>query len=161
MLRKILTLVCCVVGAGIGSARTLSAQTSSALAPAGTAADEKAVREVVQRYVDAREGRDAAALATLFTADADQFTTSGEWRKGRDAVVKGGLASSQRSPGTRTIKVETVRFVAPGVAIADGAYTITGGAEGQTRPMWTTIVATRGAEGWRIAAIRNALPATR
>jgi len=125
------------------------------------AADEKAVRDIVQRYVDARERRDAAALAALFTADADQFTTSGEWRKGRDAVVKGGLASSQQNAGRRSITVETVRFVAPGVAIADGAYTIQGGGGDTARPMWTTIVVTRGAGGWRIAAIRNALPAAR
>jgi uncharacterized protein (TIGR02246 family) len=126
-----------------------------------TAADEKAVRDIVQGYVDARERRDAAALAALFTADADQFTTSGEWRKGREAVVKGGLASSQQNAGRRSITVETVRFVAPGVAIADGAYTIQGGSGGTARPMWTTIVVTRGADGWRIAAIRNALPTAR
>ena len=150
MFRMMLVLSCCAMGLGLGAAQ----------APE-TAADEKAVREVVQRYVDARERRDAAALATLFTSDADQFTTSGEWRKGRDAIVKGGLASSQQNPGTRTIKVETVRFIAPGVAIADGGYAISGGTDSTTRPMWTTIVVTRGSEGWRIAAIRNALPAAR
>jgi uncharacterized protein (TIGR02246 family) len=127
-------------------------------AQATNAADETAVRDIVQRYVDARERRDASALAALFTADADQFTTSGEWRRGRDAVVKGGLASSQRNPGTRSITVETVRFIAPGVAIADGPYGIRGGAATE-RSMWTTIVLARTPAGWRIAAIRNALPA--
>ena len=144
-----LTIVACLGLSGIVSAQTPTASLS---------ADERAVRDIVRRYVDARERRDAAALTALFTADADQFTTSGEWRKGRDAIVKGGLASSQQNPGTRTIKVETVRFVAPDLAIADGPYVITGGAEAGTRPMWTTIVATRTPEGWRIAAIRNALP---
>lgn len=150
MLRIVMMVLwCCVAAAGMVAAQ----------APAGSSsADERAVREIVQRYVDAREKRDAAALAALFTADADQFTTSGEWRKGREGIVKGGLASSQQNPGTRTIKVETVRFVAPGVAIADGPYLITGGAETGARPMWTTIVATRTPAGWRIAAIRNALP---
>ena len=151
MLRVILMLSCLAMGAGIASAQP----------PAGSAADEKAVREVVQRYVEAREGRDAAALAALFTADADQFTTSGEWRKGRDAVVKGGLASSQRNAGRRSITIESVRFVAPGVAIADGGYSIQGGGGEAARPMWTTIIVTRTPEGWRIAAIRNALPAAR
>jgi uncharacterized protein (TIGR02246 family) len=151
MRRMIVMLSCCAMGVGIGSAQT----------PAGSAADEKAVREVVQRYVDARERRDAAALAALFTADADQFTTSGEWRRGRDAVVKGGLASSQRNAGTRTITVEAVRFIAPEVAIADGAYAIQAGVGAEARPMWTTIMVTRTPDGWRIAAIRNALPAAR
>ena len=134
---------------------------TSAWAQTSIAADEKAVRDIVQRYVDARERRDAAALAALFTADADQFTTSGDWRRGRDAVVTGGLASSQRNAGMRTITVESVRFIAPGVAIADGGYAIQGGRGSEARAMWTTIVATRGPEGWRIAAIRNALPAPR
>src|SRR6185295_8527098 len=80
---------------------------STPSAPA--AADDGAVRDVVKRYVDAREKSDAAAIAALFTSDADQLVSSGEWRKGRDAVVKGTLASSQRTGGTRTIAVETVR----------------------------------------------------
>lgn len=120
--------------------------------------DEAAVREVVRRYVDAREKRDAQAIAALFTDDADQFTTSGEWRKGRDGVVKGALASSQRNPGSRNITVEAVRFITPDVAIADGGYQITGTGGGPPRRMWTTIVLTRGSGGWRIAAIRNAVP---
>jgi uncharacterized protein (TIGR02246 family) len=151
MLRVVLVLWCGALGAGIVSAQT----------PGGTAADEQTVRDVVQRYVDARERRDSTALAKLFTADADQFTTSGEWRKGREAIVKGGLASSQQNPGSRTITVETVRFIASGVAIADGPYAIKGAGDATTRPMWTTIVLTLTPEGWRIAAIRNALPTGR
>ena len=118
--------------------------------------DEKAIRDLVQRYVHARDKRDATALAALFTADADQFTTSGEWRRGREAIVAGALASSQRNPGARTIRVETVRFIATDVALADGGYTSAGG--DAARPMWTTILARREAGAWRIAAIRNALP---
>ena len=122
-------------------------------------ADEQAVRDVVRRYVDAREGRDAKALEALFTPDADQLTSSGEWRKGRDAVVRGSLASSQASGGTRTITVEAVRFPAPGVAVADGRYEIGGLAGGAARKMWTTLLLTRGPAGWTIAGIRNMLPA--
>ena len=127
--------------------------------PAQPAGDETAVKAVVARYVDAREKRDAAAIEALFTKDADQLVSSGEWRKGRDAVVKGTLASSESSGGHRTITVENIRFVAPGVAVADGRYEITGMASGQDRRMWSTFVITRGADGWKIAAIRNMLPA--
>jgi uncharacterized protein (TIGR02246 family) len=123
------------------------------------AKDEAAVKAVVARYVEAREKRDAAGIEAVFTKDADQLVSSGEWRKGRDAVVKGTLASSEASGGHRTITVENVRFVASGVAIADGRYEITGTASGQDRRMWSTFVITRGSDGWRIAAIRNMLPA--
>lgn len=122
--------------------------------------DDAAVREVVKRYVEAREARDAKALAELFTEDADQLVSSGEWRKGRDQVVKGGLASSAASSGKRTISVQSVRFVGKDVALADGPYEIVGAAAGgENRKMWTSFVMTRGAGGWRIAAIRNMLPA--
>jgi uncharacterized protein (TIGR02246 family) len=106
--------------------------------------------------MDARARRDAQALERLFTSDADQHTTGGEWRRGRAAVVPGSLESSERNPGTRAIRVESVRFVTPDVAIADGPYEITSSTG--VRRMWTTIALVRGPEGWRIAAIRNMVP---
>jgi uncharacterized protein (TIGR02246 family) len=122
-------------------------------------ADETAVRDLVARYVDAREHSDAKAIEALFTPEADQLVSSGEWRKGRDAVVRGTLASSESTGGRRTIAIESVRFLSPDAAIADGRYEISGLAGGQARRMWTTIVCRRTPDGWRIAAIRNMLPA--
>jgi uncharacterized protein (TIGR02246 family) len=122
-------------------------------------ADETAVRDLVARYVDAREHRDPQAIESLFTPDADQLVSSGEWRKGREAVVKGTLASSESSGGHRTIAVESVRFLSPDSAIADGRYEIAGLAGAPARHMWTSIICARTPAGWRIAAIRNMLPA--
>jgi len=121
--------------------------------------DETAIRQVVQKYVDARENHDARAVEALFTSDADQLVSSGEWRKGRDAVVRGAMASSQNSPGKRTITVTSIRFLAPGVALADGRYEIAGANGAAARKMWASLTLTRGPDGWRIAAIRNMLPA--
>ena len=119
--------------------------------------DDAAVRAVVARYVNARELRDAAAIEALFTRDADQLTTSGEWRRGRDAIVPGTLESSRRNPGTRQIRIDTIRFLTTDVAIVDGPYDIS--VAGATpRPMRTTIVVKREADAWRIAAIRNMVP---
>ena len=109
--------------------------------------------------MEAREARDQSAVAALFTADADQLVSSGEWRQGREEVVSGSLASTERTGGSREIVVERVRFLGDAVAIADGRYTIRGLETGERR-MWTTFVMTRTAEGWRIAAIRNMLPAS-
>jgi uncharacterized protein (TIGR02246 family) len=121
--------------------------------------DEAAIRSVVAKYVDAREHSDAKVIEALFTADADQLVSSGEWRKGRDAVVRGTMANSQATGGTRTVTVETIRFVTRDVAIADGKYEIAGMTNGQTRRMWSSFVLSRTGGGWRIAAIRNMLPA--
>ena len=120
-----------------------------------TAADDAAIRDVVRRYVDAREARDPEAVAALFTADADQLVSSGEWRRGRDVLVKGTMASSARTTGTRTVVVETIRMVGPDVAMADGRYEISGA---ETRKMWSTFVMARQQGQWRISAIRNMLP---
>lgn len=118
--------------------------------------EEAAIREVVKKYVDARDRADAKAIEALFTSDADQLVSSGEWRKGRADVVRGTVASSQSATGKRTITVESIRLIAPNVALADGRYEIAGP---ETRKMWTTLLLTRGPDGWRIAAIRNMLPA--
>ncbi len=95
----------------------------------------------------------------VFTPDADQLVSSGEWRRGRDAVVRGTLASSVSTGGHRSITIQTIRMLSPTVALADGPYELTGLAGAQDRKMWTTFLLTRGSVGWRIAAIRNMLPA--
>jgi uncharacterized protein (TIGR02246 family) len=121
------------------------------------ARDETAVRDLVRRYVDARERRNAGDIEALFTADADQYTTAGEWRRGRAAIVPGALRSSEQNPGSRTIRVESVRFLTEDVAIADGPYEIVSGAANRRR-MWTSIVVVRDRGTWKIAAIRNIAP---
>jgi uncharacterized protein (TIGR02246 family) len=123
-------------------------------------ADEAAIRQVVHKYLDAREHRDPKAVAEVFTPDADQLVSTGEWRRGREALVRGTLASSESTGGRRTITIQTVRLLAPSVALADGPYELTGLAGGTSRSMWTTFVLTRESDGWRIAAIRNMRPAT-
>jgi len=128
------------------------------LAPlmAQPAKDDEAIRGIVKTYIDARDRDDAKAVGALFTADADQLVSSGEWRKGREELVKGTLAST-RSGGKRTITVETIRYISPGVAIADGRYELVGAAD--TRRMWSTFVLAKSGGTWKIAAIRNMLPA--
>ena len=122
----------------------------------GNASDEAAIRTVVSSYVNARQLRNASAIESLFTVDADQHTTSGEWRRGRAEVMRGSMESSARNPGSRSITVDTIRFIRPDVVIADGPYEIRTG--GNVRRMWTTIVLEREDGEWRIAAIRNMLP---
>ncbi len=123
------------------------------------AADETAIRGIVKQYVAARERQDPNAIKALFTSDADQLVSSGEWRKGREEVVRGTMSSSQKTGGSRTIAVESIRFVGPAIAIVDGRYELTGLAAGASRKMRTTLLFVRQADGWRISAIRNMLPA--
>ena len=115
--------------------------------------DDDSIRAVVQKYMDARESQDAQAVGALFTGDADQLVSSGVWRKGREELVKGTLARSRNSTGKRTITLTSIRYVVPAVAIADGRYEL------GERKMWTCFVLSKTSSGWKIAAIRNMLPA--
>jgi uncharacterized protein (TIGR02246 family) len=125
---------------------------------ADRAADEAAVRAVIQAFLDTREKNDAAGLAALLTVDVDQRQTSGNMRSGRDAVVSGSLATQQSTGGRRTITVDALRFVGPDVAIADGRYDSVGRADGTDQRMLTSMVLRREGGAWKIAAIRNMLP---
>jgi uncharacterized protein (TIGR02246 family) len=126
--------------------------------PASRSGDETAIREVVRKYLHSRELRDAKAIEALFTNDADQQTTSGEWRRGRAQIVPGTLESSQQNAGTRTITVESVRFITSDVAVADGPYEIKPPGSDAVRRMRTTFVLKKDPDAWRIAAIRNMVP---
>jgi uncharacterized protein (TIGR02246 family) len=118
----------------------------------GASGDETAVREMVTRYADARDISDPKAIGALFTDGADQLVSTGEWRRGRDALVRGMLSSSARETGKRVLAVESVRFVDHDIAIADARYEI------GDRKMWSTFIMKRSSVGWRIEAIRNMLP---
>lgn len=142
----------CVLGLGVQFATAALAQSKGG--------DEAAVREVVANYVAARERGDEAGVTAVFTESADQLTSSGEWRRGRDELVRGTLASSKTNSGARTISIRTVRFPAADVAIADGEYVIAATSSAQARNMWTSFVMIRSGGRWRIDAIRNMLPAS-
>ena len=122
--------------------------------------DEREIRALVARYVEAREKIDPAAVESLFTAEADQLVSSGEWRRGRAALVSGTMASSRRNSGHRSITIETIRFLTPEIAIVDGRYELAGTNGTETRKMWSTLIVQRNGSEWRIAGIRNMLPAT-
>jgi uncharacterized protein (TIGR02246 family) len=140
----------------VGSLIAVAALPLAAQRGGGSAADEAAIRALVARYGEAREREDPDAIAAVLTEDADQHTSAGTWRRGRDTFVAGTIESSRRNPGNRRIVVETVRFLTAKVAIVDGPYDIAGAAAAQR--LWTTFVVARTADGWRIAAIRNMVP---
>jgi uncharacterized protein (TIGR02246 family) len=101
---------------------------------------------------------DEKALHGLFTADADQLVSSGEWRRGLDNLLQGAMASSKKENGKSSVTVESVRMVGKDAAVADGRYETSSAGAAAPRKMWSTFVMQRTSEGWRIAAIRNMLP---
>lgn len=125
--------------------------------PAGPEIDRK-IRELVASYNQARETQDARLLESILVEDIDQLVSNGEWRRGRDTALAGMRSSSSSRPGKRTLTVDTVRLLSPGCAIADARYEIEN-PDGSLRKMWSCFVVTLEDGRWKIAAIRNMLPA--
>ena len=120
-------------------------------------ADDAAVRDVVKRYVAARDAKDAKAIEALFTPDADQLVSSGALAQ-RPRGSRQGHAGQFRSRRRQADHHrQSVHWLSPDAAIADGRYEIAGPETRKVRR--TSIVVVRRPEGWRIAAIRNMLPA--
>jgi uncharacterized protein (TIGR02246 family) len=124
----------------------------------GTKKDEQQIRSLVDQYSQARETKDADLLKSILVKDVDQLVSSGTWRRGIEAALAGMMRSSSSRPGSRTLTVETIRFLNSGSAIADARYEVTN-TDGSKRKMWSTFIVTHEDNRWKIAAIRNMLPA--
>src|SRR5258706_11417453 len=118
---------------------------------------KKDIYQLIDNYSQAREKRDTVLLKSILTTDVDQLVSSGEWRNGKAASVKGMLQSSANSPGTRTFTIEKIRLFNPNSAIVDCKYEIQN-ADGTPRKMWSTFIVVFEKGIWKISAIRNMLP---
>ena len=58
----------------------------------------KEISALIDKYSEAREKRDTVLLKNILTSDVDQLVSTGEWRNGIDASVKGMLRSSATAP---------------------------------------------------------------
>lgn len=116
------------------------------------------IKALIDAYAQAREKQDTASLNEILTKDIDQLVSSGEWRRGKEEARQGMMRSSTNNPGERTLTVEHIRFLSLETAIADARYEIRN-SDGSVRKMWSTFIVVHGGDRWRIAAIRNMLPA--
>ncbi|MCB0631620.1 MAG: DUF4440 domain-containing protein [Saprospiraceae bacterium] len=121
---------------------------------------EQAITTLIAQYAQARETQDTVLLKNILTKDIDQLVSTGEWRRGIGTAVKGMQRSSGNNPGTRTLTVEHIRLLTPASAIADARYVIEQ-TDGTQRRMWSTFITVMKNDEWKIAGIRNMLPANR
>jgi len=116
------------------------------------------IRKVLQSYVAGRQARDLEAVKAVLHPNVDQLTSRGEWRRGIEAATAGMKRSSKKNPGNRSLQIESVRFLRPGVALADARYTIKG-TKGPDRVLWSSFTLVKNSEGkWQITSIRNQKP---
>jgi uncharacterized protein (TIGR02246 family) len=122
-------------------------------------ADSNEILHLINQYSSARDSRDTVLLRQILTGDVDQLVSSGEWRNGMDAAIKGMLNSSTSNPGDRKLTVEKIRFLSENSALVDARYIITN-PDQTIRKMWSSFVVVRNKKNWQISAIRNMLPTT-
>jgi uncharacterized protein (TIGR02246 family) len=122
-------------------------------------ADSNEILHLINQYSSARDSRDTVLLRQILTGDVDQLVSSGEWRNGIDAAIKGMLNSSTSNPGDRKLTVEKIRFLSENSALVDARYIITN-PDQTIRKMWSSFVVVRNKKNWQISAIRNMLPTT-
>ena len=123
-----------------------------------TSHNEDQVRIVLQSYVAGRQARDLEAVKAVLHPNVDQLTSRGEWRRGIEAATEGMKRSSKKNPGNRSLKIESVRFLRPDVALADARYTIKG-TNSPDRVLWSSFTLIKNSDGkWQITSIRNQKP---
>ena len=122
-----------------------------------TEKQRKDISILIDKYSQAREKRDTNLLKDILTQDIDQLVSTGEWRNGIDASVKGMLNSSATSPGSRTLTIDRMRLIDANSAIVDCKYEIQN-ADGTPRKMWSTFITVVDKGVWKISGIRNMLP---
>ena len=125
-----------------------------------TGSQRKDIIRLIAQYSYARESKDTILLKKIITTDVDQLVSTGEWRSGIGPAVKGMMKSSTNNPGSRTLRVDKIRLVTPVCAIVDCRYEIAN-ANGNPRRMWSSFIVVADKGIWKIAAIRNMLPAAR
>lgn len=110
-------------------------------------------------FVTAYNKQDATAIAALFTEDGEMADLSGtNLTSGRDEIQARYEQIFSDDPLNIAIEVDSVRFVAPNLAIEDGTFHLTPADDESAPPRSTTYTAVLiqdDAGAWRIASTRS------
>jgi uncharacterized protein (TIGR02246 family) len=137
------------------------ATTATAAVAAESASDEAAIRQVADRFVAAWNKNDWQAMAALCAPDGDLINPFGRVANGRAAVEQ--LFHDEQTGvmkgTTYTIGEQSIRMIAPDVALAEWASTVTGikRADGSAAPPFVhhvTVVMKKVDGKWMMEAAR-------
>lgn len=122
------------------------------------------LQKAASDFVAAYNKKDAAAIAALFTEDGEMGDITGKDLTSGRQEIKGRYEEIFASdPVSMAVEVDSVRLVAPNLAIEDGTVHLTpaGDENAPPRSMTYTAVLAKGADGaWQIASTRNLTDAT-
>lgn len=129
------------------------------------AADEAAIRKLLDNREIAWEKQDVAGLIAPFAEDSDYIDSSGAIITGRKAIesqYKKNFASAHYKNSRSTQKITKVRMVRPDVAIVDAEWTLSGLQSNEDTPLpdrkgSTLLVIVKESEDWKIVTLRVAI----
>lgn len=154
MSQRVGLLVVAVVGLLLMLVQSTHAQT-----PATHAADETAIKQLVQQLQDGWNAHDGKAFAAAFAADADYVVVNGTKVKGREEIEKGhaGIFATIYKDSHNVGSVKSIRFLRSDVAIVHVEWNLEhsiGGGRSKARAM-NSLVVTKDNGKWSIAAFHN------
>ncbi|MFB3920402.1 MAG: SgcJ/EcaC family oxidoreductase [Terriglobia bacterium] len=136
-----------------------------ALAQAGSAQDEEAIRKLHQSFAEAWTNHDATAMAKFWSEDGDFISPDGQFTSGRDRI-ENYLAEAHTgdfATAKLAITVKSIRFLKPDVAVVNAEDEISGGRDWFDKPMAsqkaiaTSVVVKKDGQ-WSTAAYRLFVP---
>jgi len=127
-------------------------------AVAGRAEDEKAVRNVIAGLVQSWNTHDMKSFAQFCAEDCDYVNVSGTDEKGRTEIERHHIEihAGKYKDSHLTATSVTVRFLRPDVALAHVGWEVLYG-DGNKETSFQTLVLTKQANHWLIAAAQNTL----
>jgi uncharacterized protein (TIGR02246 family) len=124
--------------------------------------DEKAIHEVMDRFVGAWNRHDAKAFAAVFTEDADFTNWRGVGASGRAKIEEFHALIFATIFNKSVLKYTDIkiRFARPDVAAVDVHWDMTGAVDAHGNPVperfgLLSLVMTRDAGTWQIAVMHN------
>jgi len=118
--------------------------------------EEQAIRQVVDRVIKAYDAHNAKLLAELFTTDAEIVDAAGQWLQGRAAIEQVFAAAFKAHPKAKIeIKIDSIRFLAPTVAMEEGISTVTHEPGEPGEPSRYTVLHVKQDGKWQMASARD------
>jgi uncharacterized protein (TIGR02246 family) len=121
----------------------------------GNAADEAAIRKILDARNAAYNRHDARALAAAYAPDAELVTGTGQLVSGRAEIEKNYVESFAGVDKNASVRIDSskIRFMTPDTAILDLDGVTTGRTDGSVRNHATWVYVKRNNE-WMVVAIR-------
>ncbi|MGL5018398.1 MAG: YybH family protein [Luteolibacter sp.] len=151
--RSILTVQTLLLSAVCGTAE---------VQPAPPSADLELLGKAAERFVEAYNQKDAAAIAALFLPQGEIVSRNGETYSGREAIQEhyAEVFADEAAPQI-ALEAHSVRMVGPGIVLEDGVVHLTTAEDEPVTSVAYSATHSKQADGsWLIATNRDQLEVT-